>query len=453
LIIEPKVYGDARGFFYESFNAGRNEIWQLVEQNLDEARGYMERGIAAIRASNIDRGHETDASVPDGNQVGESFRIWLAGFADDAWIARCTDLIVRHVGKGTPTIALTSMKTQGHIYLCGILADKCTGIAHYHRLMIVLSKLSGVQDDIIAAAHQQYLQEQSDARLRAQAESLRDSVETAVKRASLASMQVREEVELVTSGVRAVVEGNARISRAAEESAKAMEVATADATRLIRGIDAIRTDIHEADQAANMGAEQVTAATETNSTLASHAGTIQSIVEVIRKIATQTKLLALNATIEAARAGDAGRGFAIVAQEVKSLAFQTASATNDIEAQLAAVQAAAQKTLHANNRIGQTVNDLHRTTEKIHGLIEVQVSTVSSIAASIDQTANAAESMSASVEASQQAATDMAAKVVGADVSFSSLEDEIGRLQLTVSCFIADLLGTDSANMHKRLSV
>ncbi|MBW8034077.1 methyl-accepting chemotaxis protein, partial [Escherichia coli] len=144
------------------------------------------------------------------------------------------------------------------------------------------------------------------------------------------------------------------------------------------------------------------------------------------------------------RAGDAGRSFAIVAQEVKLLAAQTASATNDIEAQLAAVQAAAQSTLQANNLIGQTVNDLHHTTEKIRDTMEAQVHTVSSIATSIDQTACAAETMSASVEASQKAAADMAAKVISADVSFSSLEDEIGSLQLAVSSFIVDLLGTDN---------
>ena len=74
--------------------------------------------------------------------------------------------------------------------------------------------------------------------------------------------------------------------------------------------------------------------------LAEAASKIGEVAELINDIADQTNLLTLNATIEAARAGDAGKGFAIVAGEVKNLASQTAKATKDIAVQIAAIQSA-----------------------------------------------------------------------------------------------------------------
>ena len=100
-----------------------------------------------------------------------------------------------------------------------------------------------------------------------------------------------------------------------------------------------------------------TAVTEAGSTneqigsLAQAAQKIGDVVKLIQDVAGQTNLLALNATIEAARAGEAGRGFAVVASEVKSLAVQTAKATEDIAAQIAAVQVSTGAAVEAIARI------------------------------------------------------------------------------------------------------
>ncbi len=85
---------------------------------------------------------------------------------------------------------------------------------------------------------------------------------------------------------------------------------------------------------------------------------IGSVVDLIKKIASQTNLLALNATIEAARAGEAGKGFAVVASEVKNLANQTASATEDIIAQVSEIQERTQKALEGIGGVASSTDSI-----------------------------------------------------------------------------------------------
>ena len=89
---------------------------------------------------------------------------------------------------------------------------------------------------------------------------------------------------------------------------------------------------------------------------------IGEVVKLIHSIAAQTNLLALNATIEAARAGESGRGFAVVASEVKALANQTAKATEEISAQVAAMQASTSDAVASIGGITQTIAQMSEIT-------------------------------------------------------------------------------------------
>lgn len=143
----------------------------------------------------------------------------------------------------------------------------------------------------------------------------------------------------------------------------------------------------EVTRAATMAQDANAAAIKTDiivKSLAQSAQTIGSIVEMIREIAAQTNLLALNATIEAARAGEAGRGFAVVATEVKQLSARTAQATDEIAAQVPAMQAATREAVEAIESIVNFVGQMHYTTSAVAGALEEQRSATQEIARSVD---------------------------------------------------------------------
>ena len=100
----------------------------------------------------------------------------------------------------------------------------------------------------------------------------------------------------------------------------------------------------------------------------------------ITEITAQTNLLALNATIESARAGEAGRGFAVVASEVKSLAGQTTKATEEIGAQIAAMQTIARASVDAISAIQSTINEFDTVSAAINAAVEELTATTKEIA-------------------------------------------------------------------------
>ena len=131
--------------------------------------------------------------------------------------------------------------------------------------------------------------------------------------------------------------------------------------------------------------------------LAEAANRIGDVVKLISDIAEQTNLLALNATIEAARAGEAGRGFAVVASEVKELASQTAKATEEISSQITGIQASTSDAVQEIGSVTQSIDEVNRYTATIADAVRQQGAATGEISRNVSQAAQGTMSVSSAV--------------------------------------------------------
>ncbi len=203
-----------------------------------------------------------------------------------------------------------------------------------------------------------------------------EALEDSARATASASLHARTEVD--------------RAEAASRESAGTMaDTAVATAT-LSRAIDEIGDQANHSLAVAEVASKDVGELERSIRELAEAVQRIGSVTGLISDVAAQTNLLALNATIEAARAGEAGRSFAVVASEVKSLADQTARATAEIGELIRAIQQATYKSVDEIAAIVQTFGDVAGSARAIVGAIHEQSVATAAIAGSAQKAASSA---------------------------------------------------------------
>jgi methyl-accepting chemotaxis protein len=171
--------------------------------------------------------------------------------------------------------------------------------------------------------------------------------------------------------------------------------------------------------------------------LAHAAEKIGTVISLIQEIAEQTNLLALNATIEAARAGEAGKGFAVVASEVKSLANQTAKATEEIGMQVAAIQSSTNEAVDAISSITEVMGKVNEITSHIAAAVEEQGATAESIAQSANSAASNTMSVVDNIQGLSDAIGETSRSANTVKSAVASLTSETDVMQTEIRDFLA----------------
>ena len=300
----------------------------------------------------------------------------------------------------------------------GTLADALRKMLENLKAKILESDQKSKQAESEAAKSQKASEEANEAKRQAEV-AKRDGmlqaashIDVVVERLTTASEELSAQVEQAGRGAElqreragetatAMEEMNATVLEVAKNAGQASESSDAARQMAENGSSVVQRVIEAISQVQS----QAATLKENMGSLGKQAEEISKIMNVIEDIADQTNLLALNAAIEAARAGEAGRGFAVVADEVRKLAEKTMNATQEVSQAITAIQAGARKNIQNTDDASKAVENATTLAGKsgealteIVRLVDSAADQVRSIATAAEQQSSASEEINRSIE-------------------------------------------------------
>ena len=203
-----------------------------------------------------------------------------------------------------------------------------------------------------------------------------------------------ESAQRLSEAATAMNEMNATVQEVAKNAGSASSASAETREKAEAGAQVVEKAVHSIEQVHQMSLELKGDMVQLNE----HAQDITRIMNVISDIADQTNLLALNAAIEAARAGEAGRGFAVVADEVRKLAEKTMASTNDVGNAIKAIQESTAKSMTGVDQAVERIGEANELASRSGQALEEIVATVEATGDQVNAIATASEEQSAASE-------------------------------------------------------
>ncbi len=267
----------------------------------------------------------------------------------------------------------------------------------------------------------------------------REAMQTVAQSMFTASTQVQSTAQDMATSARSTDQLASNVAAASDEADANVCTVSSAAEEMASSVEVIRQQVTQSSEIAQGAKAQAGRTNEQVARLVEVAGSIGHVINLISDIAEQTNLLALNATIEAARAGEAGKGFAVVASEVKTLANETAKATGEISSQIEMMQSATTDAATEIRRIGETIDKVNEIAGAIATAVDEQGSATQEIAQSIGHAANGTREVKtaiAGIAVATGETGDAATQVLGAS---DDLLRQVEKLRGELDQFLDDV--------------
>ncbi len=254
-------------------------------------------------------------------------------------------------------------------------------------------------------------------------------------RLSVASQQLNSAAEGISHNARAAAGQADDVVASAGAVAASVDTVATGSSQMESAIREISQNASEASRVAGQAVLVAENTTRTVGKLGDSSQEIATVIKLINGIAEQTNLLALNATIEAARAGEAGKGFAVVASEVKELAQETARATEDISQRVEAIQADTAGAVEAISQISTVIGEINDFQATIAAAVEEQTATTNEMNRNVAEAASGTQGIAAAISGLAAGTQETNQRVDDAQAASADLARMSGELQEAVARF------------------
>ncbi len=229
------------------------------------------------------------------------------------------------------------------------------------------------------------------------------------------------------------------VSAASEQATANVQTVASAAEELSASVKEISEQVAQSNKFSTNAVAETEKATEEIQGLVAAAQKIGDVINLINDIAEQTNLLALNATIEAARAGEAGRGFAVVASEVKNLASQTATATDEIAAQVGSMQEATKNAVAVIDDIQNVIKRIDDTSVSISSAVEEQDASTHEIARNVSEVSVGTQEVTSNIHVMSEGAKSTGSAATEVLESAQNMSEQSAELRKQLDQFLQQI--------------